>query len=427
MGKELKLLLSLLSVVIGFIVLFIDSNYSFIYFMLFVLIAIMFFRHYIEDNFYSSDADKEDVTENKTVEKNIFSDTSLVGEYELPSIDILGKRVKYNSKDVSEVKLELENQLKSLKINADIKSINVGALSIRIIISFKSVKDASKFLDVTKKNTVENYDAIEVNNVAGEKNTVELIYPNFEKNVCSLRNIINGRKNNRFELFIGEEDNGNAHIIDLFKHHSVMITGLNNDEIVNVMNDMIISLIMKHDPNELGLLLINNGEMNFTEYSELPHFITPLVSDDNESLSLLKCVISEVDRRKSLDTDDVLELKKLVLFIHDIDYMVYSDNDEYLDAIKYIIRYGGEVGIYLVCSSNYIDDDESDDLIVICDAIVAFRHNSDTWFNKYKDTCIDDCAFVYYKDMLDYDLIRIAPAFVSEEAIGDVVDYWKRA
>lgn len=65
--------------------------------------------------------------------------------------------------------------------------------------------------------------------------------------------------------------------------------------------------------------------------------------------------------------------------------------------------------------------------MVICDAVVAFRYNSDTWFNKYKDNCIDDCAFVYYKDMLDYDLIRVAPAVVNEEAIGDVVDYWERA
>ncbi|MCI8575350.1 MAG: hypothetical protein HFI09_02665 [Bacilli bacterium] len=56
---------------------------------------------------------------------------------------------------------------------------------------------------------------------------------------------------------------------------------------------------------------------------------------------------------------------------------------------------------------------------------MTFRHNSDTGFNKYKDTCIDDCAFVYYKDMLDYDLIRIAPAFVSKEVIDNVVDHWK--
>lgn len=423
MRKELNLLLSLLSIIIGLIVVFIDSDYSFIYFMFFILVAIMFFRHYIENG--SSFDDKTIEIKNNIVEKNIFKGVSFKGEYELPSIDVLGKRVKYNSKDVGEIKLELENMLESLGINADIRSIDVQALSIRIVMCFKSVKDASKFLSVTKDNAVENYETIEVNNVVGEKNTVELICPNNEKNVCSLRNIINSRKNNRLELFIGEEDNGKAHIVDLFKHNSVMITGLNNDEIVNLMNDMIVSLIMKHDPSELGLLLINNGEMNFTEYNGLPHLLTPLVSNDDESLSLLKKVISEIDRRKSLSNDETLELQKIVLFIHDIDYMVYSDNDEYLDAIKYIIRYGGEVGIYLVCSSNYIDDDESDDLIVICDAVVAFRHNSDTWFNKYKDTCIDDCAFVYYKDMLDYDLIRIAPAFVNEEAISDVVDYWK--
>ena len=427
MGKELNLLFSVLSIIIGFIALSVGGDYSFVYFAAFVLIAIMLFRHYLEDNFSSNVNNNEEKLENNVVEKDIFQGVTFDGNYELPSIDILGKRTKYNSKDIDEIWMVLERQLKSLGINATIKSVNVGALSIRIIISFKSVKDASKFLSVTKENAVENYDAIEVNNVAGEKNTVELIYPNSEKNVCSLRNIINGRKNNKLELFIGEEDNGKPHILDLFKHNSVMITGLNNDEIVNVINDMIVSLIMKHDPTEIGLLLINNGEMNFTEYSGLPHLLTPLVSNDDESLSLLKRVVSEIDRRKTLSEDKVLGLQKIVLFIHDIDYMVYSKNDEYLDAIKYIIRYGGKTGIYLVCSSNYIDDDESDDLIVICDAIVAFKHNTNTWFNKYRDTCIDDCAFVYYKDMLDYDLIRIAPAFISGDSIDSVVDYWKRA
>ena len=65
-------------------------------------------------------------------------------------------------------------------------------------------------------------------------------------------------------------------------------------------------------------------------------------------------------------------------------------------------------------------------MIVICDCIVAFRHDSDALFNKYRDTCIDGCAFIYYKDMLDYDLIRIAPSFVSDSIINNVVDYWRK-
>lgn len=416
MGKELNLLFSLLSVVVGFIVLFFDSDYSFIYFLFFILLAVMFFRHCLE-------CDNADIDRANDGFKTVSSDR----EYVLPSIDILGKRVKYRSKGFDEVERWFKNMFEVLGIKASTYDIVIGALSIRGIVTFDSVMDASKFLEYTREDTIENYDVIEVRNVVGKKNTVEIIFANNEDNVCVLRNCINGRKNGKFELFVGEEDNGKSHVIDLFKHNSIMITGLNNDEIGNLMNSMIVSLLMKHTPADLGLILINNGNLDFTEYNGVPHLVRPMVTDDNESLVLLREVVKEVNRRKDISNGFCdAGFKKLVLFINDLDYMVYSKNEEYLDLIQYIIRYGGDAGIYLVCSSNYIDDDESDDLIVICDCIVAFRHDSDALFNKYRDTCIDGCAFIYYKDMLDYDLIRIAPSFVSDSIINNVVDYWRK-
>lgn len=266
---------------------------------------------------------------------------------------------------------------------------------------------------------------------------MELIYLNSNNGVCYLRNCINGKKNDRLELFVGEDDSCKDYVIDLNKNSSVMVTGLNNDEIINLINSMIVSLIMKQTPNELELLLINNGGLDFSEFNGIPHLIRPLITDDNESLGALKDIVSELENRKRLILDSSAsdnygyneifkeKMKKIVIFINDIDYMVYKGNEKYLNYIQEIIRYGKEYGIYLICSSNYIDDDESDDLIVICNSIIAFRHSGNNIFNKYKNTPIHNCAFIYHKDMLDYDLIRIAPSFVSEEFINKVVDYWK--
>lgn len=54
-------------------------------------------------------------------------------------------------------------------MKANVEDVFIGVLAIKTIISFDSIKEASKLLKLSDVSTVENYNVIEVKNVSGKK------------------------------------------------------------------------------------------------------------------------------------------------------------------------------------------------------------------------------------------------------------------
>ena len=85
------------------------------------------------------------------------------------------------------------------------------------------------------------------------------------------------------------------------------------------INTMILSILYKFKPNECKLILIDPKMLELSIYEDIPHLLTPVVTDPKKAVFALKWVVREMENRyklmsslnvKNIDSynDKVLEL-----------------------------------------------------------------------------------------------------------------------
>lgn len=382
MTKEINLIFGIISIILGIWTLTITGEYKFAFSIAFMLMGIVFIRHYIEDS-----------NEEET----------------LPNISILGE--KYIPSGEAQIRVKINLALNNLKVFAQIKSINIGPIITQIVLEMNE-KDVNKVIK-NKNNFTDNLGFVVIELTKGKENLIiKFLSPN--KTVNNLVNCIDNKINGKLELFVGSEDNGKKHIIDLKKHNSITITGNNNDSILNLMNSMIISLLMKHTSNDLELVLIDNSGLNFNDYN-IPHLMYPTNED------CLNKIVDEIGARlerlgknncKNISEYNGKEkIKNIVIFINDLDYVIYRNDKEYLDNLKTIMEFGKKVGIYLITSVNYTEKNVKNKLLDVCDTIIDFGNMEDV-----------NLCNVYYPKKSE----RITISYVSDKNIQDVVRFYSR-
>lgn len=407
--RELDVAIGVISILLGILVLNLNSVYSSICFVFFVAFGILYILYNQEENH----DEETEILENKII------------QYKLPNAAYLGKKISFED-EILDIKVKLMMTFNDFNIKADIQDVYIGSKLIRFVISFESARSISTLLN--NKDALAysfGFGPLEINGLE-EKDTIELICVNPNKTNYPLRNCISAGNKNLL-LYVGEESDGTSHVLNLEKNSSIAITGNDNEAISNFLHSMIISLVMKHTPNDLELVLIDNGGLDFTYYNSLPHLKYPVAVKGQDGAYLVDNISHLVDDRlELLDGMDIDEynkiafkkLKKVVVFINDLDYMMYSDIKEF-EKLQKIIKLGKEIGIYFVFSANFIGEG-NDELLGLCDTIIAFSHTKKSKFNKYKKTIIDDCCFVCNSD----DSIRIIPSYVDESSIVKIVGFW---
>lgn len=385
MAREINLIFGIFSIILGIWTLTLTGEYKFAFATAFMLMAVVFIRHYIED---------------KPVKE------------ELPDISILGEKQVFSGE--TEIRVKIDIALSNLNVDAKIKSINVGPIITKVVFD-TSLKEMKKL--IRNKNALAQY--LEYGNVEVNEN-MELTFLSPNKQLNYLSSCIDNKVNDKLELFVGKEDSGKNHIMNLKVHNSITITGNDNDSILNLMNSMIISLIMKQTSDNLGLVLIDNSGLNFSDYNSLPHLLFKTnencLNDIVDELGLRLEKLGKSGHKNILEYNDVEKdkMKSIVIFINDLDYVIYKKEKEYLENIKTIMSFGKKVGIYLITSVNYAQEDAKNKLLDLCDTIITFGGK-----NVLND--VNLCNIYYPKNK-----VRVSVSYVSDKNIKDTINFYSK-
>ena len=136
------------------------------------------------------------------------------------------------------------------------------------------------------------------------KGAVGVEVPNPESSAVYLRSILQDagfqRSRGVLPLALGKDLTGKPYVGDLARMPHLLIAGATGSGKSVCINTLITSLVYKHPPSELRMLMVDPKMVELSMYGNLPHLRHPVVTDPHDAATVLKWAVLEMERRYSL-------------------------------------------------------------------------------------------------------------------------------
>jgi S-DNA-T family DNA segregation ATPase FtsK/SpoIIIE len=107
-------------------------------------------------------------------------------------------------------------------------------------------------------------------------------------------------RQNPMEVPIGKDITGDVVKMDLRKMPHLLIAGSTGSGKSVAINSILASILLQAKPSEVRLMLVDPKKVELSVYNDIPHLITPVVSEPRKAALALKKVVAEMDRRFKL-------------------------------------------------------------------------------------------------------------------------------
>ncbi|MHB1194107.1 MAG: DNA translocase FtsK [Longimicrobiales bacterium] len=133
------------------------------------------------------------------------------------------------------------------------------------------------------------------------KGAVGVEIPNPTAEIVNLREILETpafqSAKGELPLALGKDLNGRPYVANLAKMPHVLIAGATGSGKSVCLNTIVTSLVYKHTPETLRLLMIDPKMVELSVYARLPHLRHNVVTDPRDAAGVLKWAVLEMERR----------------------------------------------------------------------------------------------------------------------------------
>jgi DNA segregation ATPase FtsK/SpoIIIE, S-DNA-T family len=284
------------------------------------------------------------------------------------------------------------------------------------------------------------------------KHAVGIEVPNASRSIVSLRELVEAEsfKAAKMEIpvVLGKDISGEAQFLDLAQTPHLLIAGATGSGKSVCVNAMILSVLFRRSPNDVKLLLIDPKIVELKLYNDIPHLLTPVITEPKRAFQALQYCICEMERRYSLlDHAGVRDIKSynrkikdkkfaaeklpyIVVIIDEFADLMATTGKELESTLARLAAMSRAVGIHLVLATQRPSIDVITGLIKAnIPSRIAFMVAS-----KFDSRIIIDMVgaekLLGRGDMLvatawDPFPIRMQGAFVSEEEVEKAVEFVK--
>jgi len=99
---------------------------------------------------------------------------------------------------------------------------------------------------------------------------------------------------------LGKDISGKTVVGDLAKMPHLLIAGTTGSGKSVMTNTLITSMLFHNAPSDLRLIIVDPKQVEMAAYQDIPHLLTPVITQVPEALSALKWSVNEMERRYSV-------------------------------------------------------------------------------------------------------------------------------
>ena len=229
--------------------------------------------------------------------------------FKLPKLEFLQKAPKVTKK-VNEAEIDqkiddLMAKLQQFRIEGEVVRTYSGPLVTTF--EFKPAPNVkvSKILGLQDDLAMAlSAETIRIQAPIPGRDVVGIEIPNANIDTIYLREILESdifkEAKSPLTVALGKDIVGNPFITDLKKLPHVLIAGTTGSGKSVGINAMILSLLYRNDPDQLKLMLIDPKMLEFSMYNDIPHLITPVITEPVKAIAALANMVGEMERRYKL-------------------------------------------------------------------------------------------------------------------------------
>ncbi|PWB91601.1 cell division protein FtsK [Methylocystis sp. MitZ-2018] len=137
--------------------------------------------------------------------------------------------------------------------------------------------------------------------VVSGRNAIGIELPNQRREMVYLRELIACedfvRSNHKLAIALGKTIGGEPVIVDLARMPHLLVAGTTGSGKSVAINTMILSLLYRLKPEECRLIMVDPKMLELSVYDNIPHLLTPVVTDPKKAVVALKWAVREMEDR----------------------------------------------------------------------------------------------------------------------------------
>jgi len=276
--------------------------------------------------------------------------------YTLPTAELLNDppKKKKDGKEWIEEHIQILNKtFDEFKVGAKVDNYTQGPTVTRYEIVLESgvnVKKITGLADNIKMALAAKEIRIEAP-IPG-KSTVGIEVPNKVPEIVPFKSIVQMEKfqdaTSPLTVALGLDIDGEGVFTSISKMPHGLVAGATGSGKSVCINTVLMSLLMKYRPEELKLMLIDPKMVELTPYNEIPHLITPVITDAKIATAGLKWAVEEMERRFQIFSSE------MVRDIHAYNQKIERENRE--DYMPFVVIVVDELADLMMVASSSVEE-----------------------------------------------------------------------
>ncbi|MDR2867847.1 MAG: DNA translocase FtsK, partial [Acholeplasmatales bacterium] len=237
-------------------------------------------------------------------------------------------------------------------------------------------------------------------------------------------------------------DNKNC-FFDLEDAPHLLIAGSTGKGKSVCLNTIIVSLLLRNNPSEVRLILVDPKRVELSDYAEIPHLLTPIIYDTKDAVKALGWLVGEMNERYRLFQEHKVKkisefnekvnedcsaesLPRIVLIIDELSNLMNESSTEIDYYMETLANKARACGIHMICATQrptvkVINGNIKNNFPKRIAFAVPSATDSSTIIDSKDATTLVGKGDMLFKD--DSELKRLQGAFIENADIRACMDY----
>ncbi len=307
-------------------------------------------------------------------------------KYEIPKPSILSDPPAVSTEIDREALTQrsriLEKTLNDFNIEAKVVNVNPGPVITRYDMELAAGVKVSKVVSLQDDIALAvGGKRIRIQAPIPGKAAIGIELPNENRQTVYFKHVLTSdeytKSNAKLPVVIGRTISGAPFVSDIKKMPHLLIAGQTGAGKSVCINSLICSLLMHKTPQQMRLILIDPKKVELSYYQDIPHLMSPVVTEPKEAVKALHWAQIEMDRRyrilagvgardiesfnqkirtgkirkDALSPEDNKELEYIVIIVDELADLMMTASKDVEAHVQRIAQLARAVGIHLIVAT----------------------------------------------------------------------------